>query len=254
MGYGVTAHIVRQPVDAAALKVLPRGLKWRLYRDEAAGAWLIDVHVDERGGRYPFTQGPDALERPTGGRSKTRELDVFYRALETLELDLYVPPGVAALSKLLSAALGQEVLSVASDDDGMDIACLSRGGALVSVEYSSEADVSWTADGVLVRPLVSEEDESAEDEDELDEESEGESESLDAVGNLDGVTILESAERGNQLHGLAMQRAAEFLSGRATFLDLGSFDCLTRIPAPIAQSDAGSGSGGGGFWPFGRKT
>ncbi len=259
MGYGVIAHIVCGPVDAAALKTLPRGLKWRLYRDEAAGAWLIDVHVDEHGAKYPFTQVPDALERPTGGRSNTRELDAFYRALEKLDLDVYVPAGVAALNRRLSAALGQEVLSLAADDDGVDQVCISRGGALVSVEHSSEAEVSWRADaGVSVRPLFSDEDEDFDDGEKRDEggnDDDDEPAGLDALRGIEVANILPAGKHSNQLHGLAMRRATEFLSGQETFLDLGSFDCLARIPEPVAQGDAGGNSSGGagGFWPFGRK-
>src|SRR5215468_11088979 len=63
MGHLVAAHLTHDPPapDALtrALQSLPRrGCLWRLYRDDSADVFIIDVALDERARTYPFTQDP----------------------------------------------------------------------------------------------------------------------------------------------------------------------------------------------------
>jgi hypothetical protein len=142
---------------------------------------------------------------------------------------------VAALNLRLSAALGQEVLSLASDDEELDLVCRSNRGVLTSIELQSGAHVAWSLEaGVRVRSLVSEED---------DEEPD-----LEALEGLD-VSVLDPAPLSTLLHELALRRTTELTGGRKTLLDLGGGEPVD-LPEPVASSGK---AGGGGLWPFGRK-
>lgn len=217
MGYGVTAHLITAMPDEAALNKLPKGLRWRAYRDDKADAWLVDVFGDDaRSEKYPFTQNPfawDAIGTP-------QDLQLFADVLSRLECG--APLGFFELNRILSEHLRQAVLSVTSDDEDLDCAVNSNNGAIERVEVEPyNGRIVWTPSGVGVRPLSSEEDD-PDLEPGLD---------LESLAGLPGVTILPPGESNSLLHNLALQRERDFLSGRQSFLDLGSFDCLLRVPS-----------------------
>lgn len=221
MAYGVTAHIVRGEIDPGALAPLTK-LRWRLYRDEAADASLIDVHTNENAEKWPFTQDPALLT----AAGKAKEASLLQKLIKRTEGEFLPALTFAAFNRMLSEKLHAELLSISSDDDGLDMACLSRHGGLeeVALEYA-DLDLRWRPGRVDVQLLIDEE----ADEEDLTPEN--------AFKGLTGVNVLpRTVEHQPMLHHLAANKTREFLAGRDTFLDLGSFDCLARLPAPIAQS------------------
>jgi hypothetical protein len=203
------------------LKTLPKGLRWRLHRDEAADAWLVDVAADAAGAAHPFTQSPDGLE-PVGPSPELRPL---HAALETAGLAFLVLHGLPALCRMLSGALGTDVLSLASDDEELDMVWLAREGRLIDAETDwGDARFRWREGrGVEVELLK------------VPEDPEAEATNAEAFEGMPGIVVLPRIEEARPLlHGLAARRARQFLGGRETLLDLGSFDCLARLPPPVA--------------------
>jgi hypothetical protein len=60
------------------------------------------------------------------------ELSAVYEQLRSENAANGLKRSYVNLSRALSSAVSQDVLSVYSDDDGNDFACLSRGGEVVS--------------------------------------------------------------------------------------------------------------------------
>jgi hypothetical protein len=219
--YNITAHIVRGALDAALLAPL-RKLKWRLYRDDGADASLVDIYVNEHAEKWPFTQDPFDLT----AAGKAKEVSLLQSVLRRADAEFLPVLTLAAFNRMLSEKLACEVLTVSSDDDALDIACRSRQGRIeeVALEYD-DLDLRWREDNVDVQLL-------------LDEEAEeGDGTPDDAFKKLKNVNVLpRTVQHQPALHHLAARKVREFLDGRETFLDLGSLDCLMRVPAPVAQS------------------
>jgi hypothetical protein len=259
MGYLVHAHLTRDPPSPEALtravQSLPRrGSLWRLYRDDAADAYLIDVVLNERANTFPFTEEPWYFGTNARGAVAALRPEIeaaiapLYAALEAAGALNSAPRGLIALNVALSLALGTEVLSLAADDDGLDMVCRSTAGALASVELEpGDLLFTWTPQGVRVEPRWPSG--ALEDQDDPDAEEWWREEITDesALRGLPGVTVLpRSGDVDALLHGLARKRALAFLGGRETFLALGSGDALD-IPPPIAQSAPSPGAPGGGW-------
>ena len=111
------------------------------------------------------------------------------------------PVGVPQVNCLLSKAIGAEVLSINTGDDDTDYACRSVGGNMAETAVKLEKRVLVWRDGKIKEHKKS-----------------------------------ELGVKSGRLHALAHRYAREFADGKDTFLDLGSFDCLERVPAPVASS------------------
>ncbi|MBX9747145.1 MAG: hypothetical protein K2X34_09605, partial [Hyphomonadaceae bacterium] len=148
-------------------------------------------------------------------------------ALARLKLkDMFLAADLA-LNLRLSQRLEQDVLSFVADDEGVDMACQSKDGVMQMIEQRLfDATVRWTLDqGLSVQPHT------------LDEEPDEELTEYETI--LDGLARTKILPRGggppNQLHGVSARAERDFLAGKTTFLDVGSFDHSTRIPAPLAE-------------------
>ena len=223
MGYGVTGHIVREQVDTTKLQGL--GADWRVYRDAVAGAWLVDVFVSDRGRQWPFVEDPSELGRALGDPDGSKEAPALFKVFAHLDLDYLVQGGVLAMNTRLSGRLDREVLSFTTGDDDVDMACWSASGFLQGAEQAlTDAVVRWAPSGISVQPFNL-----PEDPDMLTDFRE--------IKRMKNVEVLaRNGDMSNELHNVAKRGVRNFLAGGETFLDLGSFDCLARVPAPIAQS------------------
>jgi hypothetical protein len=221
MGFLVTAHIFQsQGAPALKGKVGDKSLGWALYRDDGADAWLLDAYATRP--QHPFTQTPYEWEAPAPA-----PLRRFYAVLEDLGVDFLAPAGLPALNMQLSKALGASVLSLSANDDDLDFTCLSANGALERVAVvGDDFLLMWEGGRLKLQPLL------------LEEDPDMQSPALESLGEEmpDVAVAPRNIVRSSDLHWIAREHARAFLGGKDTWLDLGSFDCLQRVPAPVARS------------------
>ncbi len=130
MGYLIAGHFVRQRPDAATLRAaLPTSIGFTLYEHLAHPVFAIDTYRATKPSDFPFSAATPATDIPL---EVSPELSAVYEQLRSENAANGLKRSYVNLSRTLSGAMGQDVLSVFADDDGNDFACLSRGGEVVS--------------------------------------------------------------------------------------------------------------------------
>ena len=130
MGYLIAGHFVRQRPDAARLRAaLPESIGFTVYKHLRHPVFAIDTYRATKPSRFPFSAATPATDIPL---EVSAELSAVYEQLRSENAANGLKRSYVNLSRALSSALSQDVLSVYSDDDGNDFACLSRGGEVVS--------------------------------------------------------------------------------------------------------------------------
>ena len=148
----------------------------------------------------PAPKYPFTVDPYSFGREDLPALASLYALMDRREI--YARPvGTPLVNCALSNAIGAEVLSIRTGDDDTDHACRSTGGNMTETALMLEKGVLIWRDGKITERKKS-----------------------------------ELGIKGAKLHALAHRYAREFADGKDTFLDLGSFDCLERVPAPVASS------------------
>ena len=130
MGYLIAGHFVRQRPDAATLRAaLPTSIGFTLYEYLAHPVFAIDTYRATKPSDFPFSAATPATDIPL---DVSPELSAVYEQLRSENAANGLKRSYVNLSRILSGAMGQDVLTVFADDDGNDFACLSRGGEVVS--------------------------------------------------------------------------------------------------------------------------
>jgi hypothetical protein len=91
--------------------------------------FAIDTYRATKPSTYPFSAVTPAADISL---DVSRELTAMYEQLRIEGVAHGFKRSYINLSRMLSGATDEEVLSVCSDDDGSDFACLSRGGVIIS--------------------------------------------------------------------------------------------------------------------------
>jgi hypothetical protein len=139
MGYLISGHFVRQRPDAAKLRTaLPASIGFTLYEHLAHPVFAIDTYRATKPSRYPFSAATPATDIPL---DVSPELSAVYEQLRSENAANGLKRSYVNLSRALSSAMSQDVLSVYSDDDGNDFACLSRAGEVLSGIARCEGNV-----------------------------------------------------------------------------------------------------------------
>jgi len=139
MGYLISGHFVRQRPDAARVRAaLPMSIGFTLYEHLAHPVFAIDTYRATKPSQYPFSAATPATDIPL---DVSPELSAVYEQLRSESAANGLKRSYINLSRALSSAMSQDVLSVYSDDDGNDFACLSRGGEVLSGIARCEAYV-----------------------------------------------------------------------------------------------------------------
>ena len=130
MGYLISGHFMRQRPDTARLRAaLPMSIGFTVYEHLAHPVFGIDTYRATKPSRFPFSAATPATDIPL---DVSPELSAVYEQLRSENAANGLKRSYINLSRALSAATNQDVLSVFADDDGNDFACLSRGGEVVS--------------------------------------------------------------------------------------------------------------------------
>ncbi len=225
MGYLVTAHIIKSEPDLARLEALPRGIAWTAYREPGASAWYLDPFEAGRKQEWPFTSLPAYKELPRDLPDSLGQLSRVYAALKAAKLAVGFVRTFLNLNLLLSRTLQLPVLSFCSDDDGMDFACWSEGGALRRLRCEcGDVLVTFSEGKVEIQPLQMDDDEAPTD--------------LSALHDpANGISVMEQPQDpSSRLHHIASVEAMAFLGTAEPPLGIGSFDGIQGVPPKIAAS------------------
>lgn len=129
MGHLVSGHFtVEKPDPERVRAALPAPIAFRIYKHDALAVFAVDTFRASKPPRQPLSAATPATDLPlalpsTGGRERAVR-DVRAKGTANGLKRSYIH-----LSCALSAKLIQPVLSLFSDDDGNDFACVSRNGA-----------------------------------------------------------------------------------------------------------------------------
>ena len=244
MGYLVVAHVTKAAPDLARLQTLPANLGWVLYRDEAAGAYFIDLFEAGRQPEWPFTALPPTKQVTSDLPPGLEALTKVYRALEELGRADSFRRGFVNINRMISSALQMPVCSLCADDDGLDLTCVSNGGSLQRLRFESDdLEVTYDAGKVVIQPHGS---------DEMDEDELADVAHLhDPAG---GIHVEERDEDlSTQLHNVATAEVARFLGVQNAPLGLGTFDGMETPPTQMASRTQNPGSAGSAqktWWKF----
>jgi hypothetical protein len=130
MGYLISGHFVRRRPDSTKVRAaLPKSIGFTVYEHQVHPAFAIDTYRATKPSRYPCSAATPATDISL---DVSAELAAIYEQLRIENAANGLKRSYINLSRLLSDALNQEVLSVYCDDDGNDFACLSRDGEVVS--------------------------------------------------------------------------------------------------------------------------
>jgi hypothetical protein len=134
MGYFISGHLLEQEPELALVRAaLPHSIGCRAFRHRSVPLFAIDTYRAAKPPRWPLAAATPATDIPLELPESLSTLTAIYRRL----LDEGVANGFKRayvnLSSLLSSALRQRVLTIYSDDDGNDFACLTHSGMLASL-------------------------------------------------------------------------------------------------------------------------
>jgi hypothetical protein len=167
MGYLVSAHLTQhRPSSAGVRSALPLSIGFRVYRHQTLPLFAIDTWRATKPSRYPFTAATPATDLPLELPERLKGLSSVYERLQHHGSANGLKRSYINLSAMLSHALAQPVLSVYTDDDESDFACLAEQGAVVSLvarcgeyvvrmEPGTDASLVQEADALELHALAS---------------------------------------------------------------------------------------------------
>ena len=147
MGYLKSFSIVRHPRNLEALHELPGSLPWVVYRSTSSGDLFIDVlnFRKRRANAYPFSSLPAVQDIPLEFDGVLSELNDLYERLRRESRAGGFRRALVNLNCILSRLAGGEVLTLASDDDSLDLVAISSEGQLKRLCFDAESvEVRWS--------------------------------------------------------------------------------------------------------------
>lgn len=209
----MAAHVVRTVPAAESLDVLPPFMSWAAYREPATGAVLIDIFGASANPPHPFGRLPRFPDIAQELPDTLAPLNRLYKMLLAQRRASDFRRKYINLNLLLSRAIGMAVLSFASDDDGLDLACLSIAGQLHRLRFGTDGlDITWTDGHGVIQPLVFDDDDAVSEAD------------LQALKSVSEFRLLAPEERISTPHRIALEACRAFLRTEASILGLGTGD------------------------------
>jgi hypothetical protein len=213
MGNFVAAHVVRTVPAAESLDRLPAFMSWAAYGEPATGTVLIDIFDANANPQHPFRRLPRFPDIAQELPDTLAPLNRLYEALLAQRRASDFRRKYINLNLLLSHAIRIPVLSFASDDDGLDLACLSIAGQLHRLRFGTDGlDITWTDEHGVIQPLVFDDDYTVPEADLL------------ALKSLSEFRLLAPQERISTPHRIALEECRAFLHTEASILGLGTWD------------------------------
>ncbi|HEV2799593.1 MAG TPA: hypothetical protein VGW12_03805 [Pyrinomonadaceae bacterium] len=129
MGELVSMHLIKQQPETDAIRsALPSSVGFRIYRHSSLNLFAIDTFRGDKPPLYPFTSSTPATDLSTELGSHLSSLASVYEGARRSGYANCIKRSYINLAEALSEALRQPVLSICSDDDDSDFACLSVSG------------------------------------------------------------------------------------------------------------------------------
>jgi hypothetical protein len=249
MGYDVSAHLLTSAPDLARLESLPGGIAWTVYRDGDGAAWYVDTYASGKKHEWPFTSVPNLKRIPFELPESLGPLSGVFAALDAAELTHGFELAFVRLNLLLSSTLRLPVLSIYSDDEGVDLACLSEDGMLSRLRGKFwDIDLTFREGTIEIQPLR------------IDDEDVELTDLGDLHDPARGISVMErNVPHVSRLHGVACAEVSSFLGMPEAPLGLGYFD-VVKVPsitvAASVQSTARASSGpdAAPWWKFWGRT
>lgn len=226
VGHFVSAHVLLERADFSQLNNLPPSIGYRVYFHRRAQLYLIDTFRSTRLPAFPFQSRLPAMELSS-------EIPRDYEGLRTLHAQL-VELGQAAgfcttymnYCRMASRLLAAPLLSIVSDDDELDFACLASHGRLERVHCICGGlrivfDQDALRAGVVIGPSA--------DEPGAIGLTPNEAHPPAAIATLQSAlpqlqTFPPLAMAATDLHVIALDELTRFIGRRVAMLGLGQFD------------------------------
>lgn len=130
MGYLISGHFVKHRPDSGKVRAaLPQSIGFDVYEHSVYPIFGIDTFRATKPSPYPFSAVTPATDI---WLDVSAELAAVYEQLRMEGAANGLKRAYINLSRILSGVMNETVLSVCSDDDGNDFACLSRSGVIIS--------------------------------------------------------------------------------------------------------------------------
>lgn len=150
MGYLVSLSALkgdRLSPKTEALHQLEKSLPWRLYRAKSIDALLLDCFNDKHSSKaeaFPFCSIPAVKDLPLHFEAPLTELNALYEELRKKNRADNFKRAFVNFNLRVSRLVETEVLSVLSDDEGLDLSCLSINGNLQKLRFrAGGVEVIW---------------------------------------------------------------------------------------------------------------
>jgi hypothetical protein len=143
--YFVGMHLTKQPPEAEAIRdALPPSIGFRVYRHSTLDIFAINTFAGTDPPRYPFTNDTSARDLSLELGHHLRSLAETYEKLRRSGGANGIKRSYINLAEKLSEVLGQPVLSICSNDDDLDFACLAeKGMAAIIIALCDETLVRY---------------------------------------------------------------------------------------------------------------
>ena len=149
MGYLLAVSLAKKGGNYNAINELPKTLPWRVYESELCIERLIDVINYRKEPEYPFTSLPAVQDLPLNFEAPLEELNNLYNELKKKNRANGFKRTILNLNLILSRNISTEVLTLVTDDEGTDFACVSECGALKKLRFrAGKIEVNWSEEGL----------------------------------------------------------------------------------------------------------
>jgi hypothetical protein len=148
MGNLVSMHVLTQQPDAMVIRsLMPSSIGFPIYRHGDRNLFAVDTYKASKPPRYPFSTATPATDLPLELGQHLDSISEIYESLKASGSANGIKRSYINISELLSNGLGQSVLSIYSDDDGSDFACLASSGKAVLILACCDNNLVSLSDG-----------------------------------------------------------------------------------------------------------
>lgn len=222
MGSFVSSIIAKASFDCALLEALPKSVGFRVYAHARQNCFPIDFYSTRRGTAFPFSQQAPGVDYPSAFPAEVPQLVPLYEGLRKNHQAHCLNPSFLHLCNHVSLILGQPVLGIAGDDDGLDLSCVAEAGRLQKIVAGCGGGLLNydKKNGAWIEMFLEE------------EESEGRPD----TGGLKCVEV--PVEKPLLIHHYCIRSFLDFTGAATPILGLGEFDTLDDEKNWVLQYDS----------------